>query len=86
MPDRYQPIETTHFIEINESHPANPDHIKDSLLHLQYMQEHPIVLTNDRSKKYCILPITEGAMTINPANSFGTWLTSSNESKYGYYI
>lgn len=86
IPDRYQPIETTHFIEINESHLADPDHIKDSLLHLQYMQEHPIVLTNDSSKRYCILPIAEGAMTINPANSFGTWLTSSNESKYGYYV
>lgn len=86
MQNRYQPIETTHFAEIDACYSANPNHISDSLLHLQYMQEHPIVLTNENRKKYRILPITEGAITINPANSFVSWLTNSNESKYGYYV
>ena len=82
--NKFQPIETTHFIELAPN--LNMAELNDSLLHFKYIQEYPIVLSEDTSRKYKILPIGAEKTVVYPATEIGSWLTGTAKNTIGYHV
>lgn len=74
IPDRYRPVETTHFVAIRPGRNADTGRIKEGLLHLQYMTEQLVTLEERPSQRYIKAPASADAVVIGSASQFTDWL------------
>ncbi|WP_145129882.1 glycosyltransferase [Pseudomonas sp. URMO17WK12:I11] len=82
--NHYNPVQTTHFVEIRQSLDVNS--ITLALLHAQYMVDYPIVINGRTAQRYKIEPIKPEDTVIYPSFLFAQWLNSDNHAGHGYYI
>lgn len=82
----YQPVQTTHFIALSEKQPPDIERISDALLHLQYMRDCPIVMTDIAEKRFHIDTMPESCHVIDAKHRFSSWLTGKNTSQNAYFV
>ena len=82
--DHYNPVETTHFVEMSQS--LDVQSVELSLLHAQYMIDYPIVIGGDSAKRFKIQPLEARSKVIYPSSQFALWLSSKTPTGHGYFI
>ncbi|HGY4970819.1 TPA: glycosyltransferase [Pseudomonas putida] len=82
--DHYNPVETTHFVEMSQS--LDVQSVELSLLHAQYMIDYPIVIGGDSANRFKIQPLEARSKVIYPSSQFALWLSSKTPTGYGYFI
>lgn len=74
LPDRYRPVETSHFVALRPGQSADAGRIKKGALHLQYMTEHLVALAERPDQRHKTAPATADAVVMGSASQFTDWL------------
>lgn len=74
IPDRYRPVETSHFVALRPGQSADAGRIKKGLLHLQYMTEHLVALAERPDQRHKTAPATADAVVMGSASQFTDWM------------
>jgi len=84
--DRYQPIETTHFLALDIRNPPPADWLARAVLHLQYAIEHPLTPADEAAQRYRIKLAKTNASLLDLQERFGYWLQQPNQQRLAYYV
>lgn len=85
--DRYQPIETSHFLAFRPNNPPPADWLSRAVLHLQYSVDHPITPATDAAQRYRIGRAQTGAPWLDLRDRFGQWLEqSAQQYRDAYFV
>lgn len=85
--DRYQPIETSHFLAFRSNNPPPADWLSRAVLHLQYSVDHPITPATDAAQRYRIGRAQTGAPWLDLRDRFGQWLEqSAQQYRDAYFV
>lgn len=74
IPDRYRPVETSHFVVLRPGQNADAGRIKKGALHLQYMTEHLVALAERPDQRHKTAPATADAVVMGSASQFTDWM------------
>jgi spore maturation protein CgeB len=74
IPDRYRPVETSHFVALRPGQSADAGRIKKGTLHLQYMTEHLVALAERPDQRHKTAPATADAVVMGSASQFTDWM------------
>jgi spore maturation protein CgeB len=86
MLDRYQPVETSHFLAFNPTKPPPPDWLPRAALHLDYATEHALTPAFEATQRYCMgLADTESPL-LDLRGRFGLWLQHPQRKRYAYFV
>lgn len=83
---RYRPIETDHFLGADVQTLPDGAWVQMASLHLQYMNDYPIVQALNTESRFRIAPSRTGLPMIANAAQFGQWLRPSNQPASAYYV
>ncbi|EKO3663933.1 glycosyltransferase [Vibrio metschnikovii] len=85
--DRYKPIETSHFVALYPGQDVNIHRIKEASLHLQYMKEHLLALTEQSEQRYTITPKTSDEIVMGSTCQFVDWIKhTKNKTSTVYWV
>ncbi|ODP97415.1 hypothetical protein BGL48_14020 [Salinivibrio sp. SS3] len=74
IPDRYRPLETSHFVALRPGQSADAGQINKGALHLQYMTEHLVALAEQPGQRHKTAPATANAIVMGSASQFIDWM------------
>lgn len=81
MPDRYRPVETSHFVALHPGQNIDAEQIKMGVLHLQYMTENLVALAEQPEQRYRTSSATSDTVVMGSASQFINWLKSQNKQQ-----
>ncbi len=84
--DRYQPVETTHFLAFYPQNPPPAEWLKKAVLHLQYVNEHPLTPAKETDKRYSIGLMDAEAPLLDLRGCFGLWLQQPVQQRHAYFV
>lgn len=84
--DRYQPIETTHFLALDTRHPPPADWLTRAVLHLQYATEQPLTPAYGADERYRIGLASANAPLLDLRDRFGLWLQQPKQQRPAYLV
>lgn len=74
IPDRYRPVETTHFVALRPSRSVDVVRIREASLHLQYMTENLVALAEQPDKRHRTAPASADSVLMGSADQFTDWM------------
>lgn len=74
MLDRFQPIETSHFIALSTDGAVDADRISHAILHLQYVDDDLLTLEDQHDQRYLVASTEAASVIIGSAGQFFEWL------------
>ncbi|QBJ78605.1 glycosyltransferase [Aquitalea sp. USM4] len=83
---RYFPIETSHFVSVVSGKFPDLMRIRSALLHLQYMNQFPISLTDVDEIRYSIKTIDSESLIIDSASELPVWLLNAHLNRMAYLV
>lgn len=86
MLDRYQPVETSHFLALNPRNPPPADWLAHAALHLQYATKHPLTPAVDASQRYRTGEASADAPLLDLRGRFGLWLSQPQQRRQAYFV
>jgi hypothetical protein len=86
MLDRYQPVETSHFLAFNPSKPPPSDWLARAALHLQYATENPLTPAVAATHRYCTGLADADAPLLDLRGRFGLWLQQPQQQRHAYFV
>jgi len=86
MLDRYQPVETSHFLAFNPRNPPPSDWLARAALHLQYATEHPLTPAVEATQRYCTGLAAADAPLLDLRDRFGLWLQQPQLQRHAYFV
>jgi len=86
MLDRYQPVETSHFLAFNPRKPPTADWLARAVLHLQYATEHPLTPAGAASQRYRIAHVDADAPLLDLRGRFGQWVAQPGQHRIAYFV
>lgn len=84
--DRYQPIETTHFLALNPHNPPPADWLQRAMLHLQYATQHPVTPAETVERRYRTGLAQADAPFLDLRGRFGLWLRQPQNARPAYFV
>lgn len=84
--DRYQPVETSHFLAFNPRNPPPADWLSRAALHLQYATEHPLTPAKDSQQRYRTGFASANAPLLELRGRFGLWLQHPDQCRTAYFV
>lgn len=84
--DRYQPIETSHFLAFRPHNPPPVDWLARAVLHLQYAIEHPLTPAANASQRYRTGYVKTDAPLLDLRGRFGQWLSHPAQHRHAYFV
>jgi hypothetical protein len=84
--DRYQPVETSHYLVFDPSKPLPSDWLARAKLHLQYLTSHPVSPAVETSRRYCFGLMDADAPMLDLKGRFGAWLQAPRKKKQAYFV
>lgn len=86
MLDRYQPVETSHFLAFNPRNPPPADWLRRAALHLHYATEHPLTPAAEPAQRYRTGFAHVEAPLLDLRGRFGLWLQQPQQSRHAYFV
>jgi spore maturation protein CgeB len=86
MLDRYQPVETTHFLAFDPRNLPPADWLARAALHLQYATEHPLTPAGEAAQRYRTGLANADAPLLDLQGRFGLWLQQPKQQRLAYFI
>ncbi|MCB8747863.1 DUF3880 domain-containing protein [Rhodoferax sp. U2-2l] len=86
MLDRYQPIETTHFLAVDPKTAPTSDWLAKASLHLEYATAYPLTHALDTSQRYRIGQASAEAPLIELRGRFAQWLQHPQQVRTAYFV
>lgn len=86
MLDRYQPVETSHFMAFNPRTPPPDDWLTRAALHLQYATEYPLSPVAEGGRSYCTGYADINAPLLDLRGRFGQWLSDPHKQRQAYFL
>ena len=86
MLDRYQPVETSHFLAFNPRNPPPADWLSRAALHLQYATAYPLTPANDAQQRYRTGCADTDAPLLELRGRFGLWLQQPEQRRTAYFV
>lgn len=86
MLDRYQPVETSHFLAFSPRNPPPADWLSRAALHLQYATEYPLTPANDAQQRYRTGLAGADAPLLELRGRFGLWLQQPEQRRTACFI
>jgi spore maturation protein CgeB len=86
MLDRYQPIETTHFLAIDLKSAPTSEWLAKAILHLEYAMAHPLTPAKDASQRYRIAQASPDAPLLELRGRFARWLQHPRKVHTAYFV
>jgi spore maturation protein CgeB len=84
--ERYQPVETSHFLAFTPSKPPPADWLPRAIKHLQYATEYALSPAVKSSRRYRTGYADSDAPLLDLRGRFGLWLQKSRQSCYAYFV
>lgn len=84
--DRYQPVETSHFMAFNPRNPPPVDWLSRAALHLQYATQYPLTPASDAQQRYHTGVASEDAPILELRGRFGLWLQNPEQCRSAYFV
>jgi spore maturation protein CgeB len=84
--DRYQPVETSHFLAFHPRHAPPADWLSRAALHLQYATEYPLSPASDAQQRYRTGLASPDAPFLDLRGRFGLWLHNPNQRRAAYFV
>jgi hypothetical protein len=84
--DRYQPVETSHFLVFHPRHAPPADWLSRAALHLQYATEYPLSPASDAQQRYRTGLASPDAPFLDLRGRFGLWLHDPNQRRATYFV
>jgi glycosyltransferase involved in cell wall biosynthesis/spore maturation protein CgeB len=81
IPDRYRPVETSHFVALSRGQSADAGRVKEGGLHLQYMTEHLVALAERPDQRHKTSPATADAVVMGSASQFTDWMQRQTKNQ-----
>jgi spore maturation protein CgeB len=86
MLDRYQPVETSHFLAFNPRNPPPADWLARAELHLQYATEHPLTPATEVIQRYHTGFADVDVPLLDLRGRFGLWLSQPQQRRHAYFV
>ncbi|MFM0007006.1 glycosyltransferase [Paraburkholderia dipogonis] len=86
MLDKYQPVETSHFLTIDPLAPPSLDWVANASLHLQYMTSLPIAPCTDKTRQFRFGQTASCSTLLDRQASFCFWLENRGKSRETYFV
>jgi spore maturation protein CgeB len=86
MLDRYQPIETTHFLAVDPKTAPTSDWLAKASLHLEYATDYPLTPAREASQRYRIGQASAEAPLIDLRGRFAQWLQQPHQVRTAYFV
>ncbi|CAN7274863.1 glycosyltransferase [Acidovorax sp. LjRoot66] len=86
MLDRYQPVETSHFLAFNPSNPPPADWLARAGLHLQYATAQPLTPASEATRRYSTGLAETDAPLLDLRGRFGQWLQQPERHRDAYFV
>ncbi len=86
MLDRYQPVETSHFMAFNPSNPPPGDWLTRAALHLPYATGQAITPALHAGQRYRIAPIGPDTSILDLRGRFAEWLQQPDRPRQAYFV
>lgn len=86
MLDRYQPLETSHFLALDLRNLPPPDWLQRAVLHLPYATDHPLTPAIEPGQRYRIGSTRPDAPLLDLCGRFGLWLQQPQQTRYAYFV
>lgn len=86
MLDRYQPVETSHFLAFHPRNPPPSDWLARAALHLQYATEYPLTPAVEATQRYRTGFASDDAPLLDLRGRFELWLSQPQQSRHAYFV
>lgn len=84
--DRYQPVETSHFMTFSTNNPPPADWLQRAALHLQYTGESALSPAPSHTVWYRYGFADVSAPVLDLRDRFGLWLAKPHDRRYVYFV
>jgi hypothetical protein len=84
--DRYQPVETSHFLAFQPQNPPPSDWLTHAVLHLHYATEHPLTPAVESDQRYRIGHAEKNAPLLDLRGRFLQWLQQPDQGRLAYFV
>jgi spore maturation protein CgeB len=86
MLDRYQPVETSHFLAFDPANPPPGDWLIRAALHLPYATEQAITPALHAGQRYRISTVGPDACILDLRGRFAQWLQRPEQPRQAYFV
>lgn len=84
--DRYQPVETSHFLAFSPRNPPPSGWLDRAILHLQYATENPLVPAREATQRYRLGVADTNTPLLDLRGRFGQWLENPHQQRHAYFV